>query len=61
MGFEPTSLQSQYNILPFKLLPPFVLQEKGFEPLFLVSKTNVLPIRRFLLAPEGLEPSLFKA
>jgi hypothetical protein len=68
MGLEPTSSQSQYNILPLELLPPNLyniinrnqpLQEKGIEPLFLVSKTNVLPIRR-LLASEGLEPSKLK-
>ena len=58
MGIEPTSLQSQYNILPLNY---YHLQEKGLEPLFLVSKTNVLPIRRFLLASEGLEPSKVKA
>lgn len=53
MGIEPTSLQSQYNILPFKLLP---LQEEGIEPSFLISKTNVLPFRRLLWHRRDLNP-----
>ena len=48
MGIEPTSLQSQYNILPlnyYHLLINYIyLQKKGFEPLFLGHEPTDFPL-----------------
>lgn len=57
MGIEPTSLQSQYNILPIKLFP---LIQAGLEPASLHSQYNVLPIKlqnhKQYLSSIGIEP-----
>lgn len=41
MGLEPTSLQSQYNILPLKLLSPLLWHWRDLNPQALKPKFNV--------------------
>jgi hypothetical protein len=45
MGIEPTSLQSQYNILPLNYYHPYISGGRDLNSQPFTPKINVLPIK----------------